>query len=304
MDLDLDNLPLLHGWEYTTANRSIYVQPAADPLFPYGPESDRVQAIIDALPALNRKQMADMFAVVKSAGDRDNWPAVYDRAEVLAAVASSRRRAEFLAAWWDAAALGAGTWANDEFFWQDAHHGGATQCAMLAARVQVVADLVAPETLAAAQAPWRAAFEGLPAGLLGPRQATIEAMATRFASLTTSDALTMADAWYAATGGQSTGPYERYWRLCREVNDLRLDLVTGLFRSPSFSNAFLSSARPGRDLGVEIRYLTGAALLAVAFDDHLPRDLHHVMLAGWRAVVGHDNLSHESTYPTLGRIPG
>ncbi len=294
-DLDLARLPLMEPDDYGKSERAERVPSPFDPDLPYGPETVRVRAIIDALPNLDRVQMRNMAAVVKST-KRRTYRVQRPSAKIVKAVQATGRRPEFLGAWWDAARAGIRQWCDPMFpmyFWNDWGHGNATECAMLAASAQVVADRIAPSLLASAQAPWRAAFDGLPAGLLGPHHATIEAMAARFALLDVPQALAMADAWHEATGGQPTVPLGLARPICQAANPALLDLVAGLATSPRVPR----SARPGRNLGVETYYPVLTALLAVAFVDVLPDDLREVSMAGWIEI---SRLDHEQVALDLG----
>ena len=161
---DLAKLPTIEALDLLDeAARAAWVPAPADPALPYGPNTGAVRAIIEKLPSVDREGMARAEYVAGQLGARRFVGGLRDAlglAAVAAAAERSGRRAEFLAAFWDAGREGVWRWGDPiflKFFWNNRFEGGITEAAQYAAAATVVADLVDENVLRPILAPWRAA---------------------------------------------------------------------------------------------------------------------------------------------------
>jgi hypothetical protein len=140
--------------------------------------------------------VADQLGAEASVGGQRR---IVDWAALAVAVERSGRRAEFLAAFWDAGWAGAGRWTDPvfpQFFW-NGQDCGMTETAQHAAAAVVGADLLDDTVLRVILAPWRAATaDGWPADMLGPNQGRLFSFLDRVARLSIAEARVIAAAWW------------------------------------------------------------------------------------------------------------
>jgi hypothetical protein len=314
--LDLANLPTIDALDLLNDEaRGSWVPGPANPALPYGPNSDAVRAIIERLPLVDGDGMARCYFVAAQMGagaSVGDLRRVFDGAALAATVERSGRRAEFLAAFWDAGRAGARHWTDPvfpQFFWNDKHSWTTTEAAQHAAAATVVADLADAAVLRPILAPWRAATSDVwPAGMLGPNQDRLLAFLGRVASLSIADARVIAAAWWPP---EEDDPV---WRTYDEPTARQVVLLGDAFKASRAADEALAGAvgdlvhRRLAHADIEpadvlerntvlpkLRQATDAAALEIALGDHFDPETRLALRAGYAAAPDRHDEDNPST---------
>lgn len=303
---DLADLPTIDVWDLLSDEaRGRWVPAPADPALPYGPNSDAVQAIIDRLPLVSSEGKARCQYIASQMGAQRSVGGLhplFDQQAIAAAVERSGRRAEFLAAFWDAGRAGAALWADPvfiQYFWQDAGSGTMTEAAQYAAAAAVVGDLLDDATMSPILRLWRGATsENWPAGILGSNQDRLLAFLDRVGALTIVDARVIAAAWWPPEEDDPVWrtydePAARQVRLLHtateasRAGDARLAETVGGLVHLRLAQAPIEPADHGERNTVlpKLRQATNAIAVEIVFGEYLEPEIRLALRAAYDALL-------------------